>query len=322
MLIADANYYVRRDIGDPAENFVTTSMTDGLTTLYDLPQQNVNPIGLTVQYAPVNSGEFIVLNPSSQYSAYVLDNFYNFGDQVIYAGYYFTCLASNSQSPPAANNTPTVYWRPDIVYTLDSVSGKITTNTPIPNNSTFMVSGQAWGMFTDLELNNIIYDAARKHCQGQTITQRYRTADHGFIDYRDTPKDLGNLPKQEEDLVVKLADIECLWVLATDSVTDVNLQTAEGTVVDRSSRYQQIMEHITALTAWYNDMCAQWNVGMQRIESLTVRRVSRTTGRLVPVFRDREYDDHRYPQRELPQIDRRDEDTSGVPSPIWNGSPL
>jgi hypothetical protein len=323
MLIADANYYVRRDIGDPAETFMTNSLTDGLTVVFDLPQQNINSVGLNVQYLPQGSGIFDVIQPTSAYPAWNESSSYNVGALVSYSGYYYHCTEfSPPGTVPLANGQNSTYWVTDIVYSLDAVAGKISTNTPIPNNSTLLVSGQAWGMFTDTELNDIIYTAVRKHCQGQTITERYKVQQGGAITYRDTPKDLLHLPKEEESLLVTLADIECFYILATDSATDVNLQTAEGTVIDRSARYNQIMSHIDALWSWYNLQCAQWNVGMNRMESLVQRRVSRTTGRLVPIFRDREYDDHRYPERQLPQIDRRDTDTSGVPSPIWNGSPL
>lgn len=320
MLIADALYYVRRDIGDPAINFLTDSLADGITTLFDLPEQNINPTGLIVQYLAQGQAGFTILQPTSAYSTWINNVGYTVGSLVVYNNQYYHALNNNTDSPPFPGGN--AIWAPDIAYLLDSVAGKIQTFGTIPLNATLIISGQAWGMFTDAELSDVIYDAVRKHSQGQTITQRYKTADHGFITYRDIPVDLSNLPKHEEQLVVTLADIECLYILSTDSVTDVNLQTAEGTTIDRSVRYHQIMEHISALTDWYNVQCAQWNVGMNRIESLNVRRVSRTTGRLVPVFRDREYDDHRYPERELPQIDRRDTDVSGVPSPIWNGSPL
>lgn len=322
MLIADANYYVRRDIGDPAESFITNTLTDGITTLFDLPQQNVNTIGLAVQYIPVGSAVFTTLQPASAYPAWNINTQYTVGQLVSYAGYYYHNQLLNNGSPPNTDNTPNSVWVPDIVYMIDPVPGKLTTNTPIPNNSTLIVTGSAWGMFTDTELNNIIFDAVRKHTHGQTLTERYRTGDHGFITYKDTPVELLDLPKMEEQMVVTLADIECLYILATDSVTDVNLQTAEGTVVDRSARYNQILNHINVLWDWYNQQCAQLNVGMNRMETLTLRRTSRTTGRLVPDFRSREYDDHRYPERQLPQVDRHNTDVSGVPSPIWNGSPL
>ena len=43
-----------------------------------------------------------------------------------------------------------------------------------------------------------------------------------------------------------------------------------------------------------------------------MRRVSQTTGRLVPLFKNREYDDHRWPSRKLPEIVSRNLDNSGI----------
>jgi len=39
----------------------------------------------------------------------------------------------------------------------------------------------------------------------------------------------------------------------------------------------------------------------------------------VPIYVDREYDDHSYPTRQLPPIDKRYEDNSGIPSQIFLG---
>jgi hypothetical protein len=56
------------------------------------------------------------------------------------------------------------------------------------------------------------------------------------------------------------------------------------------------------------------NVGLHRIEVSTLRRESRTTGRLVPLYVPREFDDYSWPERILPPIDSRhsegDRDTS------------
>jgi hypothetical protein len=322
---------VRRDIGDPAETFITNTLGDGMTLLFDLPPQNVNPAGLIVQYSQnavtttvpptVVPGTATLDNPAgtAAFPAWVSTTAYTAGAQVLYLGSYYTCLVGNTNVTPSSS---TADWgTPQTVYTLDGVNGMLQFNIAIPNGATLMATGQAWGMFTDQDLESIIWDAVRQHCQGQTLTERYRTAE-GFITYRDTAKTLWNLPKMEETLVVTLADIDAMWILATDAATDVNIQTAEGTNIDRSARYSQLMSHIGNLREKYELWCGQLGVGMFRIESLTMRRVAYVNNRLVPIFREREYDDHRYPVRELPQIDRRDEDTSGIPSPVWNGLPL
>lgn len=332
MEMTDAIALVRRDIGDPPEVFLTNALSDGLTVLYDLPQQNINPVGLIVQF--INGATTVNLPPTIVPGTQMIENFngvpaftawspitvYSPGAQVTYLGNYYICLLGNTNVPPA---TSTANWgSPLTVYTLDSTNGIVQLNQSVPLNATVIVNGTAWGMFTDQDLTSIINDAVRQHCQGQTITERFRSADGGFITYRDAQKNLDNLPKMEENLVVTLADIDAMWILATDAATDVNVQTAEGTNIDRSARYHQLMEHIENLRLRYEMWSGQLGVGLFRIESLDLRRVSYTNNRLVPLFRDREYDDHRYPVRKLPQIDHRDEDTSGVPSPIWNGLPL
>jgi hypothetical protein len=62
-------------------------------------------------------------------------------------------------------------------------------------------------------------------------------------------------------------------------------------------------------------------VGLYAIEVTNLRRVSRTTGRLVPLFREREYDDYTLPERILPPIGpgHQNDDESGVPSHTWGG---
>jgi hypothetical protein len=127
-----------------------------------------------------------------------------------------------------------------------------------------------------------------------------------------------NLPSVEEPLLIMLSTINVLWVLANDAATDANIQTAEGTNVDRTSRYRQLMDHIVELQERYERYSGQLNVGVFRAETLRVRRVSRTTNRLIPIFTDREYDDHSWPTRELPDIDSHNQDDSGIPSPLWN----
>lgn len=319
MHIDHAVSLVRRDIGDQATQFLTTAVADGMTMIYDLPPINVNPAGLLIQM--IAGTATTVIQPASAYQPWSSTTAYSTNATVSYSGYYYHCLVGNTGTAPSSSGVSTTDWAADIVYTLDSPAGVLTMSSPIANGVTLVVAGQSWGMFTDEDITEILHDASRQHCQGQTLTERYRNT-IGFITYRDVPKTIHNLPKNEESLVTCLAEIDLFWILASDAATEVNVNTAEGTDINRTARYQQLMTHIQALTEWYERKCGEWNVGMMRWETLNLRRVSRTNGRLVPLFRDREYDDHRYPVRELPQVDRRDEDNSGVPSPIWTGQPL
>lgn len=204
-------------------------------------------------------------------------------------------------------------------YQISSEQGFLQLTNPVPYGAKLIAQGTAWGLFTDRDLRGFIEDSVHQHCHGRTITERMRTF-QGFISYREEEINLYNLPEIEEPLVITLATINVFWTLANDAATDTDIQTAEGTNVNRLGRYRQLMDHIQDLTEKYERYCGQLNVGLYRNEVVKLRRLSRTTGRLVPIFKEREYDDHRWPTRELPQIDSHDEDDSGIPSPLWNAS--
>ena len=116
-----------------------------------------------------------------------------------------------------------------------------------------------------------------------------------------------------------LSTINVFWTLANDTATDFNISTAEGTHIDRTSQYNQLMSQIQAMTQRYQDHCGQLNVGVFRAETLQLRRTSYSTGRLVPLFQPQEIDDHQFPVRELPPVDGRYQDNSGISTPYWAG---
>jgi hypothetical protein len=204
-------------------------------------------------------------------------------------------------------------------YQVNADQGFIHLSLPVPFGAVVTISGKAWALFTDCDLIRYIEDSTRQHCQGRTVKERIRTY-RGFISYRDMPMELHNLPVIEEPLLIMLCTVNAFWSLASDSATDTDISTAEGTNVNRLGRYRQFMDHISDLQARYEDYCGQLNVGAFRNVTRKMRRVSYTTGRYVPIFEDREYDDSRFPVRQLPQIENNDEDNSGIFSPLWSGN--
>jgi hypothetical protein len=205
-------------------------------------------------------------------------------------------------------------------YTVDSVDGILDLATALPLDSLLLVSGSSYGLFADDELDTYINDALLHHTQGRTVATRYMDA-NGFVRYDEVPVDLSTLPDVEESLVAMLASIECLWKLATDASTDINVETSDGTHVDRGQRFAQIQTQIAAATDRYQTLCEKLGVGLYSIEVTNLRRVSRTTNRLVPLYREREYDDYSLPQRILPPIGpgHQNDDESGLPSQTWGG---
>lgn len=209
----------------------------------------------------------------------------------------------------------------DVDYSLNTQEGRVYLLPPVgalPQGDHLIVSGKANGLFSDEELTMFINDSVLQHTKGREAVERYRDT-HGFIKYQETPITLENLPAVEGVLVALRATVEALWALATDAATDIDISTADGTTVPRTQRYRQLRQQIDGLTERYNDLCAQMNVGLNRLEVGKLRRVSRTTGRLVPVFVSREYDDHDLPRREVTPVDTHNVDDSAVPSPAFSG---
>ncbi|MBD0734058.1 hypothetical protein [Streptomyces sp. CBMA29] len=206
-------------------------------------------------------------------------------------------------------------------YRVDTREGRLVllgVRGPLAHGQALVVSGTGQGMFSDEELAQYVGDALSQHGYGRTVQMRYRDS-LGFIRYTDDAITLSNLPPVEDPLLAYLAVTNVLWTLATDAASDASISTAEGTNVDRAGRYRQLMEHIDTVQSRYNALAQQLNVGLGRIEQLTLRRVSRTTNRLVPIYKEREFDDAAYPQRLIPRIDEPDPDESGIPSPFYPG---
>jgi hypothetical protein len=176
-----------------------------------------------------------------------------------------------------------------------------------------VAEGVAFGMFTDDELEQYVRDALLQHTYGQTDTTRYRDG-NGFIQFDRVAKSIQNLPEVEELPVGLLAAINAMWDLITDAATDIDVSTSEGTHIPRSQRFAQMTNAVDRLQSRYREVCAQLNVGLYRIEVMNLRRVSRTNNRLVPIYREREYDETTLPTRIVPEIDSRDLDPDGPPS--------
>jgi len=111
------------------------------------------------------------------------------------------------------------------------------------------------------------------------------------------------LSEVEEYPVSILVTIMALWDIATGLAQQHDVHTPDGVTIPISQSWNQIMRMIDALDAQYKALSAALGVGLYRITQSRLRRVSRTTKRLVPIYRSKEYDDITWPQREMPEID-------------------
>lgn len=152
----------------------------------------------------------------------------------------------------------------------------------------FTVTGNYYRYFTTTELQNIVTTAVAHH-SGRDVDSLGRKIT------------LENLPPLEEYPVSLYASTLALYTLATDASFDINVFAPDGVSIPRSERYRQLMEMIDSRKEQYRELCTQLGIGLYTIDVFSLRRISKTTNRYVPVYRPQEVDDRSYPQRaEIP----------------------
>ncbi len=189
---------------------------------------------------------------------------------------------------------------PTTDYVVDADDGIVTiTGTPPADGDTLQFSGQHHKFFSDEVMTTFVNTAFGLHTNNRPVTMQA-------------------LPANEVYLVALLAKIEALWVLATDAAYDIDIRTPEGVSVPRTQRYAQLMNMIAATEEQYKDLGMALGVGLYRIEMFTLRRTSLQTGRLVPVYLQREFDDTSPPVRILPPIDSQFAEIKPDPTPVFD----
>jgi hypothetical protein len=189
-----------------------------------------------------------------------------------------TVLAFLTAATPGAVPTATTG------FTLDVDAGVITLQTPLGVGDTLTVRGSASKYFTDDELLLFIRTAVGQHLNNRGLT-------------------LATMPPVEDYLVALLATVEALYALMNDAAFDIDVSTPEGVGIPRSQRFRQLQEMVEIRKSQYTEMASALNVGLNRIEVTDLRRVSRSTGRLVPVYLSQELEDRQPPVRVFTPID-------------------
>lgn len=174
-------------------------------------------------------------------------------------------------------------------YTVDSKDGLLVFVTPPPVDAYVLAVGNCFQFFDDTDMTTFVNTAFQQHIYNRRDQMQYAMT-------------LASLPPIEEYLVAILAVIQALWVLATSAAFDIDISTPEGVHIPRSERYSQLKAIIDTRQAQYTALAEQLNVGLGRFEVFDNRRVSKSTGKLVPIYLPQEYEDNRPPTRIFPEI--------------------
>lgn len=150
--------------------------------------------------------------------------------------------------------------------------------------SVIRVRGNRFRFFTATELLKFINDAVAQHTHNRT-------------DAFGRQMTLENMPAVEEYPLALLAATLGLYALLTDASYDIDISAPDGVMIPRSERFRQLGDMVATRQNEYRELCAALNIGLNRIEVFTLRRVSKATGRLVPVYQAKEIDDYSQPIR-------------------------
>lgn len=148
----------------------------------------------------------------------------------------------------------------------------------------FLVSGTYFRYFTNAELTTLVTDAAEQH------------GSHS-VDVLGRKITISNLPTIEEYPVAVYATTLALYTLATDAAFDIDIQAPDGVTIPRAERYRQLMEMVQTRQQQYRELCVHLGIGMYKIDVFSLRRISKTTNRYVPIYKPQEVDDRSFPQR-------------------------
>ena len=175
-------------------------------------------------------------------------------------------------------------------YTIDENHGTISFSTEPAALSVVQVAGSYYRYFTDTDLTHFINTSVAQHTFN-------RTDSFGSL------VTISSIPAVEDYPLTILSTIEALWALATDSAFDIDIHAPDGVSIPRSERFRQLSQLIQSRMDQYKQLCSALNIGLWRIEMGTLRRVSRTTNKLVPLYVSQEIDDSRRPERVYMQND-------------------
>lgn len=98
------------------------------------------------------------------------------------------------------------------------------------------------------------------------------------------------------------AVVRALWSLAIELSLDIDVSTPEGMYIPARQRYAQVIQMMQYWETEYTKRANALNIGLDQLEQFRLRRVAYLTNRYVPVYKEREVDDPRYPKRLFPPI--------------------
>jgi len=181
-------------------------------------------------------------------------------------------------------------------YIIDPYNSIITTTVPVPTGTVLVVSGMSYTSWADTDMLDYITEALGLH----NISRNPPVVLDPVIG-ANPPTEV--VPLIEERAVALLSASMVINDQATAAAKDITIDTGDGTVIPRAQRYEQLVGEAARLEEEYVSLVEKLGIpSFATVSITTLRRVSMTTNRLVPIYTAREWDDRTYPKRVLPLI--------------------
>ena len=94
------------------------------------------------------------------------------------------------------------------------------------------------------------------------------------------------------DVIGLGALVEALQALMTEYARDIDVMTSESIHIPGSQRFRMLQSLIQQWEVEYRKHANNLNIGPEKIDQFSLRRVSRTTNRLVPLYKSKELGDY------------------------------
>jgi hypothetical protein len=193
-----------------------------------------------------------------------------------------TTLQVYVTTPPIAPATdPTVAHTTK--WVLDEHNGLLKLTDEAYIGQTITVAGYHFVWFSESDLNLAIGQAASEQFYNRDMT-------------------LAKMAPVESEVLMMGAVVRALWSLSIELALDIDVSTPEGMYIPAHQRYSQVIQQMQFWEGQYQERLGSLNIGLGALEQFRLRRVALTTGRYVPVYVDREFDDPRWPHRLYPAI--------------------
>jgi hypothetical protein len=170
-------------------------------------------------------------------------------------------------------------------FFLDSRNGIVRLTSTPAENSRLMVEGYYYEWVSPDDMSYYARHAIEEHVYNLSVS-------------------LENMSEIVINTIGLATVVKSLWALLGEYSRDIDVMTSESVHIPGSQRYRMVQSLLEYWQKEYEEHAKALNIGVNRIEVMTLSRVSRTTNRYVPIYVSRELGDYGPTKRVFPERDK------------------